>query len=101
MAQNVENKITVIETCKLPSGVTNRARFVRQQILNQPLAPQTLMLLNQLLQHIKMLQGLLTQQQMLQAQNPQAKPNSTQALLHNTVQISKTKQQITSLQVRS
>ncbi|XP_046663317.1 protein Gawky isoform X1 [Homalodisca vitripennis] len=75
-----------------------QAGYLNHQILNQPLAPQTLILLNQLLQHIKVLQGLLQQQQMLQIQNPLAKPNSNQAMLHNAVQITKTKQQITNLQ---
>jgi hypothetical protein len=71
------------------------------QILNQPLAPQTLILLNQLLQHIKVLHNLMQQQQMIQNINPLAKPNSNQAMLHNAVQITKTKQQITNLQVNT
>ncbi|XP_054285259.1 protein Gawky-like isoform X2 [Macrosteles quadrilineatus] len=74
--------------------------YLNHQILNQPLAPQTLILLNQLLQHIKVLQNLqMSQQQMLQLQNPLAKqPQNDKALLHNAVHLTKTKQQITNLQ---
>jgi trinucleotide repeat-containing gene 6 protein len=67
------------------------------QILNQPLAPQTLILLNQLLQQIKVLQQLMQQQAVVQVQQPM-KGNST-AVLHISVQITKTKQQIQNLQV--
>jgi trinucleotide repeat-containing gene 6 protein len=66
------------------------------QILNQPLAPQTLILLNQLLQQIKLLQQYMQQQAVLQVQP--LKGNSS-ALLHVSVQITKTKQQIQNIQV--
>lgn len=69
------------------------------QILNQPLAPQTLLLLNQLLQQIKTLQTLLQQQAVAHVQ-PINKGQST-TVLQISVQITKTKQQITNLQVSS
>ncbi|XP_014233641.1 protein Gawky isoform X4 [Trichogramma pretiosum] len=67
--------------------------YLNHQILNQPLAPQTLMLLNQLLQQIKVLQQLHQQHSM---QN--AIKNNSQNVLQISVQITKTKQQITNLQ---
>ncbi|XP_015596287.1 trinucleotide repeat-containing gene 6C protein isoform X2 [Cephus cinctus] len=67
--------------------------YLNHQILNQPLAPQTLILLNQLLQQIKVLQQL-HQQHSVQTS---LKGNS-QTLLQISVQITKTKQQITNLQ---
>lgn len=67
--------------------------YLNHQILNQPLAPQTLILLNQLLQQIKVLQQLHQQHSM---QNT-LKGNS-QNVLQLSVQITKTKQQITNLQ---
>jgi trinucleotide repeat-containing gene 6 protein len=70
-----------------------QAGHLNPQILNQPLAPQTLILLNQLLQQIKNLQGLQQQHNMAQAQKgPQG------ALLQVSVNITKTKQQIVNLQ---
>ncbi|XP_037965138.1 protein Gawky isoform X2 [Plutella xylostella] len=66
------------------------AGYLNHQILNQPLAPQTLVLLNQLLQQIKVLQQLVQQ-------NSLSKPNSPLAL-QCTVSIAKAKQQITALQ---
>lgn len=67
--------------------------FSSFQILNQPLAPQTLVLLNQLLQQIKNLHQLASQQCI------SGKPNNT--VLQCSVLITKTKQQITNLQVRT
>lgn len=74
-----------------------QAGYLNHQILNQPLAPQTLLLLNQLLQQIKSLQQLMTQQQMAQTQGTLGKPNS-QMVLQCSVLITKTKQQIQNLQ---
>lgn len=65
------------------------------QILNQPLAPQTLILLNQLLQQIKHLQQAMQQQAMLQVQNPLLGGGKAQI----SVQIAKAKQSINNLQV--
>lgn len=67
--------------------------YLNHQILNQPLAPQTLMLLNQLLQQIKVLQQLHQQHAV---QNTMKGGN--QSALQISVQITKTKQQITNLQ---
>ncbi|EZA61318.1 trinucleotide repeat-containing gene 6C protein isoform X2 [Ooceraea biroi] len=67
--------------------------YLNHQILNQPLAPQTLILLNQLLQQIKVLQQLHQQH----AVQSTMKGNNQSALQIN-VQITKTKQQITNLQ---
>jgi trinucleotide repeat-containing gene 6 protein len=66
------------------------------QILNQPLAPQTLQLLNQLLNQIK-LQHSLVQQQTLISLQPLTKQQS-QNHLQISVQITKTKQTIANLQ---
>ncbi|KAL4709857.1 hypothetical protein ACJJTC_003820 [Scirpophaga incertulas] len=68
------------------------AGYLNHQILNQPLAPQTLVLLNQLLQQIKVLQQLAQQHSLALS-----KGNSTVAL-QCSVQITKAKQQITGLQ---
>jgi hypothetical protein len=54
-------------------------------------------LLNQLLQQIKVLQQLLQQQAVVQVQP--MKGGSSSAVLHISVQITKTKQQISNLQV--
>ncbi|XP_066909422.1 protein Gawky isoform X2 [Halyomorpha halys] len=70
--------------------------YLSPQILNQPLAPQTLILLNQLLQQIKNLQQLMQHHTVMQV-NPLGKPSSNH-LLQLSVQITKTKQQITNLQ---
>ncbi|XP_032691719.1 trinucleotide repeat-containing gene 6C protein isoform X3 [Odontomachus brunneus] len=67
--------------------------YLNHQILNQPLAPQTLMLLNQLLQQIKVLQQL-HQQHSVQS----TMKGNNQSVLQISVQITKTKQQITNLQ---
>lgn len=75
-----------------------QAGYLNHQILNQPLAPQTLVLLNQLLQQIKTLQQLTNQQNLAQTQCIGPKQNN--ALLHCSVLITKTKQQISNLQVR-
>ncbi|KAK9888232.1 hypothetical protein WA026_000500 [Henosepilachna vigintioctopunctata] len=74
-----------------------QAGYLNHQILNQPLAPQTLVLLSQLLQQIKALQQLANQQSMAQSQCINGKPNSN-AILQCSVLITKTKQQITNLQ---
>ena len=73
-----------------------QAGHLNAQILNQPLAPQTLLLLNQLLQQIKALQQC-QQQHALAAGGRNGPPNQN-ALLHISVQITKHKQQITNLQ---
>ncbi|KAK0168678.1 hypothetical protein PV327_002454 [Microctonus hyperodae] len=67
--------------------------YLNQQILNQPLAPSTLILLNQLLQQIKVLQQL-HQQHSVQT----SIKNNSQTVLQISVQITKTKQQIANLQ---
>jgi hypothetical protein len=54
-------------------------------------------LLNQLLQQIKVLQQLMQQQAVVQVQP--LKGGSSNAVLHISVQITKTKQQISNLQV--
>lgn len=75
-----------------------QAGYLNHQILNQPLAPQTLVLLNQLLQQIKTLQQLGNQHAVAQTQcNINGKPNNA-AVLQYSVLITKTKQQITNLQ---
>ena len=76
-----------------------QAGHLNPQILNQPLAPQTLFLLNQLLQQIKQLQNFQQQHHMAQAQAGQRPgTNQQQALMGLTVQITKHKQQIQNLQ---
>ena len=76
-----------------------QAGHLNPQILNQPLAPQTLYLLNQLLQQIKQLQNYQQQHAMAQAQAGQRPgTNQQQAILGLSVQITKHKQQIQSLQ---
>merc|ERR1712223_823871 len=71
-----------------------QAGHLNPQILNQPLAPQTLILLNQLLQQIKTLQTL--QQNHTLAQSQKGMTNSRE-LLSISVNITKTKQHITNL----
>ncbi|KAK9508797.1 hypothetical protein O3M35_006267 [Rhynocoris fuscipes] len=71
--------------------------YLSPQILNQPLAPQTLILLNQLLQQIKNLQQL-TQHQLQMQVGPLGKPPSNNSQMLISVQITKTKQQICNLQ---
>ena len=68
------------------------AGHLNPQILNQPLAPQTLVLLNQLLQQIKTLQGY---QHTMQTQKQHGTSSSMSML---TVDITKTKQEIQNLQ---
>jgi len=75
-----------------------QAGHLNPQILNQPLAPQTLLLLNQLLQQIKQLQNCQQQHAMAQAAGQRPGAPSSQALLGLTVQITKHKQQIGNLQ---
>lgn len=75
-----------------------QAGYLNHQILNQPLAPQTLVLLNQLLQQIKNLQQLASQQNLAQQCMNNGKHNSN-AILQCSVMITKAKQQITNLQV--
>ncbi len=71
-----------------------QAGHLNPAILNQPLAPQTLILLNQLLQQIKALQ---TYQQ--QHNYSRTNVNATgPALMNMTVKITQTKQQIQNLQ---
>lgn len=73
-----------------------QAGHLNPQILNQPLAPQTLVLLNQLLQQIKLLQQLGQQHNMtrsLPGQGPMGGP-----MLQLVPQIAKTKQHIANLQ---
>ncbi|XP_049826803.1 protein Gawky isoform X2 [Aethina tumida] len=74
-----------------------QAGYLNHQILNQPLAPQTLVLLNQLLQQIKTLQQLVQQQQIAQNQVINGKPTNNYSL-QCSVLITKTKQQIGNLQ---
>lgn len=75
-----------------------QAGYLNHQILNQPLAPQTLVLLNQLLQQIKNLQQLANQQAIAQNQPCLGmKPNNNHILQYNVL-ITKTKQQISNLQ---
>eukprot|EP00095_Tigriopus_kingsejongensis_P007711 snap_masked-scaffold142_size315517-processed-gene-2.13 protein:Tk07711 transcript:snap_masked-scaffold142_size315517-processed-gene-2.13-mRNA-1 annotation:"PREDICTED: hypothetical protein LOC100648841" len=69
-----------------------QAGHLNPQILNQPLAPQTLILLNQLLQQIKTLQNLQQQHNMARSGSNNA------ALMSVTVNITKTKQHISNLQ---
>ncbi|XP_035226493.1 protein Gawky-like isoform X2 [Stegodyphus dumicola] len=73
-----------------------QAGHLNAQILNQPLAPQTLQFLYQLLQQIKVL-GQLQQQQILQSSHmsKQGVPNTN---LQLNVQIAQTKQRINNLQ---
>ncbi|XP_045477567.1 protein Gawky isoform X3 [Harmonia axyridis] len=73
-----------------------QAGYLNHQILNQPLAPQTLVLLNQLLQQIKALQQLSNQQQIATQSCMKGQQNNT--ILQCSVLITKTKQQITNLQ---
>jgi trinucleotide repeat-containing gene 6 protein len=72
-----------------------QAGHLNPQILNQPLAPQTLVSLNQLLQQIKTLQTLQQQHSMAQSQKPMG---GNSGLLAVSVNITKTKQNITNLQ---
>merc|ERR1719186_1200446 len=76
-----------------------QAGHLNPQILNQPLAPQTLLLLNQLLQQIKALPQCQVQHASATAAggNRGSGPNN-QALLTFSVQITKHKQQIANLQ---
>ncbi|XP_063595618.1 protein Gawky-like isoform X4 [Penaeus indicus] len=74
-----------------------QAGYLNPQILNQPLAPTTLMLLNNMLSHINMLQKFTQQQAIWQAQ-AHINKNSSQTLLSLNVSITKTKQQIQNLQ---
>jgi trinucleotide repeat-containing gene 6 protein len=75
-----------------------QAGHLNAQILNQPLAPQTLLLLNQLLQQIKALAQCTQQHAMAVQASAGGRGPSSQALLHFNVQITKHKQQITNLQ---
>lgn len=73
-----------------------QAGHLNAQILNQPLAPQTLLLLNQLLQQIKLLQQCKNQQQ--QCMTSRNNQSNQAALLALSVQITKHNQNITNLQ---
>ncbi|XP_068632111.1 protein Gawky isoform X2 [Battus philenor] len=68
------------------------AGYLNHQILNQPLAPQTLVLLNQLLQQIKVLQQLVQQHTLAISKG------NTSLAMQYTLQITKAKNQITALQ---
>uniref|UniRef100_A0A6P7FND2 Protein Gawky n=1 Tax=Diabrotica virgifera virgifera TaxID=50390 RepID=A0A6P7FND2_DIAVI len=72
-----------------------QAGYLNHQILNQPLAPQTLVLLNQLLQQIKNLQQLISQQS-ITGTPINGKQNN--AYMQFSVLITKTKQSIANLQ---
>ncbi|XP_042898538.1 protein Gawky [Parasteatoda tepidariorum] len=73
------------------------AGHLNAQILNQPLSPQTLQLLYQLLQQIKALAGL--QNQLLQATSHGSKQgNNNAAVLQINVHIAQTKSRIATLQ---
>ncbi|KAG0713063.1 Protein Gawky [Chionoecetes opilio] len=74
-----------------------QAGYLNPQILNQPLAPTTLMLLNNMLTHINVLQKFTQQQALWQAQAHLNK-NSSTTLLQLNINITKTKQQIQNLQ---
>ncbi|KAG5874249.1 hypothetical protein JTB14_027715 [Gonioctena quinquepunctata] len=74
-----------------------QAGYLNHQILNQPLGTsKTLVLLNQLLQQIKTLQQLNTQQTIATTHSINGKPNNT--FMQCSVLITKTKQQIANLQ---
>lgn len=75
-----------------------QAGYLNPQILNQPLAPSTLMLLNSMLTQINVLQKFSQQQALWQAQ-AHISNNSSQSLLQLNINIAKTKQQIQNLQV--
>ncbi|XP_069940702.1 protein Gawky isoform X4 [Cherax quadricarinatus] len=74
-----------------------QAGYLNPQILNQPLAPTTLVLLNNMLSHINVLQKFSQQQAIWQAQAHLNK-NSSQTILQLNINITKTKQQIQNLQ---
>ena len=76
-----------------------QAGYLNPQILNQPLSPTTLMLLNQMLTNINMLQKFSQQHALCQAQAHLNKASSN-TLLALSVHITKTKQTIHNLQVR-
>uniref|UniRef100_A0A8D9DRG0 Protein Gawky n=1 Tax=Cacopsylla melanoneura TaxID=428564 RepID=A0A8D9DRG0_9HEMI len=76
-----------------------QAGYLNHQILNQPLAPQTLYLLNQLLQQIKVLHQLNQQHSILQVNPLSAKAGNTN-LLQLSMQINKAKQYISNLQAQ-
>ncbi|KAK7590071.1 hypothetical protein V9T40_001684 [Parthenolecanium corni] len=73
------------------------AGYLNHQILNQPLAPATLILLNNLLQKIKNLQQL-QQQASQQPMYPGGQPNKSGAYMTLTVKQQQCKQSIQSLQ---
>lgn len=75
-----------------------QAGYLNPQILNQPLAPNSLMLLNSMLSQISVLQKLVQQHSLCQAQAHLNK-NSSHHLLQLNIHITKTKQQIQNLQV--
>ncbi|KAH1016898.1 hypothetical protein HUJ04_008053, partial [Dendroctonus ponderosae] len=73
-----------------------QAGYLNHQILNQPLAPQTLVLLNQLLQQIKALQQLNSHHQLAAQSSKVNLSNPTH--MQYSVLITKTKQQIINIQ---
>uniref|UniRef100_A0A0P4WB21 RRM domain-containing protein n=1 Tax=Scylla olivacea TaxID=85551 RepID=A0A0P4WB21_SCYOL len=74
-----------------------QAGYLNPQILNQPLAPTTLVLLNHMLSHINVLQKFSQQQALCQA-HAHLNKNSSTTLLQLNINITKTKQQIQNLQ---
>jgi trinucleotide repeat-containing gene 6 protein len=75
-----------------------QAGYLNPQILNQSLAPTTLVLLNSMLTQINALQKLNQQMNSLPPQAPHA---NNPTILQLNVHIAKTKQQITNIQVRA
>ncbi|KAK2711366.1 protein Gawky-like isoform X2 [Artemia franciscana] len=73
------------------------AGHLNPQILNQPLAPQTLYLLNQLLQQIKTLQTLTAEHQQMMARRGQVPQPTIQRVVQQVAQV---KNQISSLQAQ-
>ncbi|XP_054718989.1 LOW QUALITY PROTEIN: protein Gawky-like [Uloborus diversus] len=107
--QQQQNNLPAIGSPKFPTSAQLRhlvqqiqmavqAGHLNAQILNQPLAPQTLQFLYQLLQQIKVLSQLQSQQ-VLQSSHvsKQGLPNSNSAL-QLSVQVAQTKQRINNLQ---
>lgn len=74
-----------------------QAGYLNHQILNQPLAPQTLHLLNQLLQQIKLLHQLNQQHSLIQVNGLQGKGGNL-TMIQLQLQINKAKQLISNLQ---
>ena len=75
-----------------------QAGHLNPQILNQKLSPQTLVLLHELLNQIKVLQTLSQQQQQAVHSGAHLRGPPNQNLLQLSVKITQTKQQIQNLQ---